>query len=221
MSETKKVAVILCGSGYLDGNEINEAIFTLLALSQENVSYECFAPNENQMHVVNHLTQEATTNQRNMLEEAARITRSKIKDLKELNTKNFAGVIIPGGFGAAKNLSTFALKGSGAEVRGDVANLLNQFYNDKKVIGAMCIAPAVVALSFKNKHFSLTVGETSEAAREIEKLGHKHIAKEVNEINVDKEHKVVTTPAFMYGEAKLADIFQGISSLVKEVKMML
>lgn len=221
MSEIKKVAVILCGSGYLDGSEINEAIFTLLSLSQENVVYECFAPNDKQMHVVNHLKGEATTHERNMLEEAARITRSKIKDLKDLNPKNFAGVLIPGGFGAAKNLSTFALKGSNAEVRSDVANLLNQFYNDKKVIGAMCIAPAVVALSFKNKNFVMTLGETSEASAEMEKLGHKHVAKEVTEIAVDKEHRIVTTPAFMYGEAKLSDIFTGISSLVKEVKMML
>lgn len=221
MSETKKVAVILCGSGYLDGNEINEAVITLLSLSQENVVYECFAPNENQMHVVNHFNQQATTNQRNMLEEAARITRSKIKDLKELNSKNFAGVIIPGGFGAAKNLSTFALKGSGAEVRKDVAEVLHQFHNDHKVIGAICIAPAVVALSFKNKNFSMTVGESSEAAIEIEKLGHKHIAKEVTEIVVDNTHKIVTTPAYMYGEAKLADVYKGISALVKEVKMML
>lgn len=221
MSEIKKVAVILCGSGYLDGNEINEAIFTLLSLSQENVVYECFAPNEKQMHVVNHLTGKEMTHDRNMLEEAARITRSKIKDLKDLNSKNFAGVIIPGGFGAAKNLSTFALKGSKAEVRSDVASLLNQFHNEKKVIGAMCIAPAVVALSFKNKNLTMTLGENSEASAEMEKLGHKHIAKEVTEIVVDKEHRIVTTPAFMYGEAKLSDVFTGISSLVKEVKMML
>lgn len=221
MSEIKKVAVILCGSGYLDGNEINEAIFTLLSLSQENVVYECFAPNDKQMHVVNHLTGKEMTHARNMLEEAARITRSKIKDLRDLNSKNFAGVIIPGGFGAAKNLSTFALNGSKAEVRSDVASLLNQFYNEKKVIGAMCIAPAVVALSFKNKNFTMTLGENSEASAEMEKLGHKHIAKEVTEIVVDKEHRIVTTPAFMYGEAKLSDVFTGISSLVKEVKMML
>lgn len=213
----KKIAVILCGSGFKDGSEIREAVGTLWALSQEKVSIQCFAPDAPQFDVVNTLTGEASKETRNMLVESARIARGQIKSLSELNTRDFQGIVMPGGFGAAKNLCTFAMKGSQGTVRPDIEEILKKFHSEHKPIGAICIAPAIVAMTFRKGNFDLTVGEKGEASQEIEKLGHHHVVKKANECLVDEKHKIVTTPAYMYDEAPLHDIFVGIQKLVKEV----
>lgn len=217
MNENKSIAVVLCGSGYLDGSEIREAVLTLLALSTEKVTVECFAPDAFQNDVVNHLTGQNENSQRNMLTEAARIARGDIKSLSDLKVENHSSIIIPGGFGAAKNLCDFAIKGSSGSVRKDLSALLNEFYDQKKPIGAICIAPAVVALAFKNKNFKLTLGQSCEASQEIEKLGHTHVEKKTSEVLVDLENKIITTPAYMYDDGELSEIFMGITTLVKEV----
>lgn len=214
---SKKIAVVLCGSGYLDGSEIRESVSVLLALSQQGAAYQCFAPDDFQTDVVNSLTQEASSEKRNMLIESARIARSDVKPLSELQANDFDGIIIPGGFGVAKSLCSFAFKGSMADVRSDIKKVLESFHGAKKPIGAVCIAPALVALSFKHAGFTLTLGAHSEASDELEKLGHKHEVCEANAIVVDKMNKVVSTPAYMYDHASLKDIFCGIESLVKQV----
>jgi enhancing lycopene biosynthesis protein 2 len=217
MNQKMKVAVVLCGSGFKDGSEIRESVLTLLSLSQNNIAFQCYAPNEIQADVVNCLTGEASNEQRNMLVEAARIARGEVKTLSTLNPKDFDGLIIPGGFGAAKNLCTFAFKGSGGEVREDLTEIIHGFYQAKKPIGAICIAPTILALALKGKKLSLTVGEAGEAAQEIEKLGHKHTVKKASEALVDQENKIVTTPAYMYDSAELSEIFKGIGELVTEM----
>lgn len=214
----KKVAVILCGSGYKDGSEIRESVGVLWALSSQGAAVQCFAPDADQADVVNTLTgQTAPGEKRNMLVESARIARADVKPLTALNEKDFNALILPGGFGAAKNLCTFAFKGSGGAVRPDVEKALRDFQSAGKKIGAVCIAPAIVALTFRDRALTLTVGEDGEAAAEITKLGHIHQVCPPSQCVTDATNKIVTTPAYMYDDAPLADIFQGISALVAEV----
>lgn len=208
---------MLCGSGFKDGSEIRESVGVLWALSRHDVSVSCFALDAPQYDVVNCLTGETVDEKRNQLVEAARIARGKIQKLEELNPDHFDAIILPGGFGAAKNLCDFALKGSSGTAHPLVQEKLQKFASASKPIGAVCIAPAVVALSFKNKGLELTVGNASEASSEIEKLGHRHVVTAANDCCVDKKYKVVTTPAYMYDEAPLCDIFEGIRKLVDEV----
>lgn len=218
MSSSKKIAVVLCGSGYKDGSEIRESVSVLLALSQQGASFHCFAPDEDQWDVVNCFTGNSIEGEkRNMLVEAARIARGDVRPLTELKARDYDGIVLPGGFGAAKNLCSFAFKGSSGAVREDLWIILDEFRQAKRPIGAVCIAPAILALAFKGEGLELTVGEAGEAARELQKLGQVHKVCPADACVVDRKHKVVTTPAYMYDEASLADIFKGISALVQEV----
>lgn len=216
--EMKKVAVILCGSGYRDGSEIRESVATLWALSQAKAHFQCFAPEGNQHDVVNCLTGETLKHEtRNMLVEAARIARGDVKPLGELRSEDYDALVIPGGFGAAKNLCNFAFKGAHGTVLPQLETMIKAFYAQKKPIGAICIAPAILALALKNQRLKLTVGEPGETAQEIERLGQHHQATQVTECCVDSEHKVVTTGAYMFGQAALHDVFSGIQKCVQEV----
>ncbi|MFT6984804.1 MAG: enhancing lycopene biosynthesis protein 2 [Psychromonas sp.] len=214
----KYVAVILAGSGFLDGSEIRESVLTLLALDSEGAKYKIFAPNKDQHHVIDHLKgEEVTGATRNVLEESARIARGEIEDLAQLNASDFDALIIPGGFGVAKNLCSFAFDGSTASVDQQVAAKLQEFKKANKPIGAICIAPALVALSFGDQKPLLTIGTDQGTAAELEKLGAKHQICATSECVVDVTHKIVTTPAYMDGSARIADVYAGISKLVKNV----
>lgn len=214
----KKFAVVLTGCGHRDGSEIREAVGTLWALSKNHVEAQCFAPDADQADVVNGLTGEpAGGERRNQLVEAARIARGKIRPLSHLNAHEFNGLILPGGFGAAKNLCTFAAAGAAGTVLPDLQRVLEAMQAARKPIGAICIAPAIVGLAFKGRGFELTVGEGGEASQELEKLGHRHVVCRADECHVDRDHRVVTTPAYMYDHAPLHEIFAGIEKLVHEV----
>jgi len=213
----KKIAVILSGCGYLDGSEIREAVGVLWALSShEDVQVECYAP-DMKLTVVNHLTHKETGETRNVLEESARIARGKVQSLEKLNPNDFAAIVMPGGFGAAKNLCDFAEKGAGGKVLPELAAILRVFYDQQKPIGAACIAPAVLGLTFRDIPAELTVGAESDASAELEKLGHRHVETKPNEIHIDQKHHFITTPAYMYDDALLFEIFEGIQKMVDEV----
>lgn len=218
---TKKIAVVLCGSGYLDGSEIRESVATLWALSEQAaktpLQVQCFAPDAEQHDVMNCLTGQAMPEKRNMLVEAARIARGAVLPVSELLAAEYDAVVLPGGYGAAKNLCTFAFKGSQGSVRPELQKILTSFHAAKKPIGAICISPALVALAFRGQGFELTVGAAGEAAGEIEKLGHRHVVCAANGCHVDSVNRVVTTPAYMYDDAPLHEIFEGIRKLVGEV----
>ncbi len=213
----KKVAVVLCGSGFKDGSEIRESVLSLLAVDEAGASFDCFAPDDWQYDVVNCATGEAMNEKRNLLVEAARIARGNIRPLTELHAKNFDAILFPGGFGVAKNLCTFALKGSVGSVRSDVGAVINDFYQTKKPIGAVCIAPALIALALKGKNLNLTLGAEGEAAGEVKKLGHRHTVSLPHEAVIDQENKIATTPAYMYDEAHLKDMRIGISKVVQAI----
>jgi enhancing lycopene biosynthesis protein 2 len=217
MAMRKRIAVVLCGSGFKDGSEIRESVGVLWALSQHPVDVQCYAPDAPQKDVINCLTGQPMNETRNQLVEAARIARGKIKALSELNPSEFDAIILPGGFGAAKNLCDFASKGIQGSVISELKEKLQAFHATNKPIGAVCIAPAIVALAFSQKNFNLTVGASGEAAQSIEKLGHKHITTSARECCIDEKNKIFTTPAYMYDDANLSDIFEGIRKLVSEV----
>lgn len=209
----KKIAVVLCGSGYLDGSEVRESVGVLWSLSDLNTEVQCFAPDANQHHVMNTLKQEEATNEtRNMLVESARIARSDVKPLTELNINEFDGLAIPGGFGVAKNLCTFAFEGSGASIDESMKSLVTAFHQAKKPILAVCIAPALVGLALQGTKLELTLGAAGEASAELEKLGHTHCEHAAHEFHHDKANKIISTPAYMYDSASLKDIFTGIRS---------
>lgn len=215
------MAVILSGCGYLDGVEIRESVLALLALDSEGIEYDIFAPDIEQCHVINHLTKTTCeAESRNVLQEASRIARRKISALSELRPEQFDGLVLPGGFGAAKNLSTFAFNGSAGETNSEIELILKKFYATKKPIGAICISPALLSLTFGNIKPKLTIGNHTETSEEIEKTGSIHLSCGVNECIVDTENLFITTPAYMEENTNLMDIFQGITKLVKAMQQL-
>ena len=211
----KKVAVILSGCGVFDGAEIHESVLTLWALEQEQAEYQCFAPNIEQTHVINHLTGEQMDESRNVLIESARIARGHVKDLAEAQADDFDALIIPGGFGAAKNLCDFAFKGADCEVNQDVADFCKSMAQQKKPVGFICIAPAMTPLIY-GQGVKATIGNDSETATAIEQMGGCHIDCPVGDFIVDEDNKVVSTPAYMLA-GNISEAASGITRLVKKV----
>ncbi len=214
----KTVGVVLSGCGFLDGAEIYESVLTLLYLDRAGIRYQCLAPDVPQMHVVNHATQKPTSESRNVLVEAARIARGKIEPLNDKWVDKLDAVIFPGGYGAAKNYCDFAVKGTDCALDPIVESFMTKVVAAGKPIGLICISPVVFARAFqgKNLHAKLTVGAPSGAADAVEKFGSTHVACPVTEHVVDREHKVVTTPAYMY-DARISEVAQGIEKLVRDV----
>ena len=145
-----KVAVILSGCGFMDGSEIHESVLTLLALAMKNHEVYCFSPDTEQKKVVNHLTGEEAPESRNVLVESARIARGKILPLKDLDVSQFDALMLPGGFGAALNLSDFAERQENCSVDPDLKRVILQAHKEKKPIGATCITPAAIAKIFQD-----------------------------------------------------------------------
>ncbi len=220
MAKTPQIAVLLSGCGHLDGAEIREAVLTLLALDQHGAKAHCIAPDAAQHHVVNHLKGQEASGTRNILEESARIARGEILDLAQAKVSDYDALIMPGGYGVAKNHCSFAFKGAAADVRPDVAAFLGGFFDAKKPVGAICIAPALVALTLAKggKGATLTIGNDSGTASALESLGSRHEThNSAREIAVDESLKLVTTPAYMFGDARISDVFTGIDRLVAEI----
>jgi len=213
---SKKVAVILAGSGVYDGSEIHEAVITLLALDRQDAEVQCFAPNMTQSHVVNHLSGEVSEGEsRNVLIEAARIARGNIKDIVELETSNFDALIIPGGFGVAKNLCDFALNGADMTMDDNVLLAAQSFKQASKPIGLMCIAPVMAAAIF-GQGVQCTIGTDKDTAALLNAMGADHMNAEVNHVVVDEDNKLVTTPAYMLAET-ISQAADGIEELVERV----
>lgn len=211
----KKVAVILSGSGVFDGSEIHEAVLTLLSLDRRGARYQCFALDIEQHHVINHVTGEELAETRNVLVEAARIARGDIKPLSELDASQFDAVVLPGGFGAAKNLCDFAFKGSDLTVNKEVTDSIRSFSQSSKPVGLICIAPAMAGKLF-GKGVKATIGNDVETAAAMEQTGVHHLDCPVHSIVVDETHKLVTTPAYMLAQS-ISEAATGIDKLVEKV----
>ncbi|MHC2146244.1 isoprenoid biosynthesis glyoxalase ElbB [Pseudomonas sp. 210_17 TE3656] len=211
----KKVAVILSGCGVFDGAEIHESVITLLRLDQRGAEVQCFAPNIAQMHVLNHLTGEEMPESRNVLVESARIARGNIKDLREADAKEFDALIVPGGFGAAKNLSNFAVEGSGCSVHPDVLALAEAFAEAGKPVGLICISPALAAKIY-GPGVVCTIGNDADTSAAIVKMGGTHEECDVHDIVEDTQRKLVSTPAYMLAQS-ISEAAGGIYKLVDRV----
>lgn len=211
----KKVAVILSGCGVYDGAEIHESVITLLRLDQRGAEVQCFAPNVAQLHVVDHYRGEEMNETRNVLVESARIARGQIKDVRELHVAGFDALILPGGFGVAKNLSDFATNGAGCTVQPDVLAACKAFVDAGKPIGLMCIAPALAAKIF-GAGVVCTIGSDHDTAAAMTQMGAEHHECAVDEIVEDKARKLVTTPAYMLAQS-IAEAASGINKLVDRV----
>ncbi|MBC8377265.1 MAG: isoprenoid biosynthesis glyoxalase ElbB [FCB group bacterium] len=212
----KKIAVVLSGSGFLDGAEIQESVITMLALDRAGVSYQCMAPDMEQMHVVNHFTGDvAQGEQRNVLVEAARIARTQIIDIAEANPSDFDAVIFPGGYGAAKNLSNFAVKGSASEVQADVLQFARSFAATGKPMGFVCISPAMIPHIY-GADAKLTIGSDADTAAAINEMGGIHINCPVDDFVVDEERNLVSTPAYML-DMRISEVATGIEKLVNKI----
>lgn len=215
----KNIAVILSGCGVYDGAEIHESVLTLLAIEQAGAKYRCFAPNINQHHVINHVTGQVMEHeQRNVLVESARISRGDTEDLTEFYIDEFDALIVPGGFGAAKNLSDFAINGEAIAVNEQVLSVCQAFAKAKKPAGYMCIAPVMIPLIY-GKNVTATIGNDTALAESLNNIGLVHQCCEVNDIVVDEERQLVSTPAYMLATS-LVEAASGINKLVEKVLKM-
>ncbi|MFW6751278.1 isoprenoid biosynthesis glyoxalase ElbB [Pseudomonas glycinae] len=212
---SKKVAVILSGCGVYDGAEIYESVITLLRLDQRGAQVQCFAPNIAQLHVINHLTGEEMPESRNVLVESARIARGNVKDLREADVEDFDALIVPGGFGAAKNLSNFAIEGAGCTVQPQVLALAEAFAEAGKPVGLICISPALAAKIY-GPGVTCTIGNDADTAAAMNKMGANHEDCAVTDIIEDKARKLVTTPAYMLAQS-ISEAASGINKLVDRV----
>lgn len=211
----KKVGVVLSGCGVYDGAEIHESVLTLLALAKRGAEAVCFAPDKNQVDVINHLSGEPMSETRNVLIEAARIARGNILPLARANADELDALIVPGGFGAAKNLSTFASQGSECHVDSALQALAQRMHALGKPLGFMCIAPAMLPKIF-DFPLRLTIGTDIDTAEAIEEMGGEHVPCPVDDIVVDEDNKIVTTPAYMVAQ-NIAEAATGIDKLVDRV----
>jgi len=210
----KKIAVVLAGNGVYDGSEIHEATLTLLAIARKGAQYQCFAPNVDQAHVVNHLTGEEMPEKRNVLVEAARIARGDIKPLSEYTAGDFDAIVFPGGFGAAKNLCTFAFDGEDCTVNADVEKAVRETVTAEKPIGALCISPVILAKVLGD--VKVTIGQDEGTLQAIEKMGGVHEKTSHGQIVIDEKYKVVSTPCYML-EASIDQIADGAENVVGKI----
>ncbi len=219
-------AVILSGCGVYDGSEIYETTAALLNISKRGFDYACFAPDVPQMHVINHRTGECAPGEsRSVLTEAARLARGEVKSLKELDHNDFDALVVPGGFGAAKNLCTFATEGADCVVNPDVERVVTAFHEANKPIAMCCIAPVIAAkvlgTNAGGPGCSLTIGNDHDTASAIASMGARNIEKPVTEAIVDEDNLLITAPAYMYGDAKIHEVEQGIADMIERTVALL
>lgn len=211
----KNVGVVLSGCGVYDGAEIHEAVLTLLALDRAGAQAVCFAPDKSQLHVINHLTGDEMPEERNVLVESARIARGNIQPLSQADASQLDALIVPGGFGAAKNLSSFASEGAECWIDKDLAKLTQQMYKANKPIGFMCISPVLLP-KLLDQQVRLTIGNDPDQGEVIDAMGGEPVICPVDDIVVDIENKVVTTPAYMLAKS-IGEAADGIDKLVSRV----
>ena len=216
MNKKKRFAIVLSGCGRADGSEIHEAVSLLLSIDQQGGEYEFFAPDIMQSQVINHLTSEPEKTSRSVLVESARIARGNIKPLSKYSPENFDAIVFPGGVGAVSNLCNCAQAKDDAVVNPDVEKALNESYKKGLVVGAMCIAPVLIAEVLGKHGIEVTIGDSQNVAKKIESFGAKHIATSATEVCVDKKHKIVTTPAYMLANSP-KEVYQGAYEMVKNI----
>ena len=214
MGSRKKFAVILAGCGVFDGAEIHEATLALLAIDRAGVDYQCYAPDVKQAHVVNHLTGKEMAESRNVLTEAARIARGKINPLAQMKADDYDALVLPGGFGVAKNLCTFAFDGADCSVNPDIRRVIKEFAMAGKPIGAMCISPVLLAKVLGE--IKVTIGNDAGTAQAISEMGGLHVDAGYTDVVIDRKKKIVTTPCYML-DASISQIADGAENCIRNL----
>jgi enhancing lycopene biosynthesis protein 2 len=219
----KKIGVLLSGNGVYDGAEIHESVFTLLAVDENKGEAVCIAPNINQHHVVNHLTGDEMNETRNVMVEAARIARGDVHDLAEIGSSDLDALVVPGGFGVAKNLTNWAFNGPDGEINANVKRIINEMVSDNKPVVGLCMGPTVIAKALEDANLNehLTVGSTEEASpfeidtisAGMEKVGAVAEMKTIKEINIDTDNKIITAPCYMM-EGSITDVRNNIKQAI-------
>jgi enhancing lycopene biosynthesis protein 2 len=212
----KKIGVLLSGCGVYDGSEIHESVLTLLAICKNRAQAVCIAPDISMVHTIDHSCGEERKETRNVLVEAARISRGNIVRLSDVNVSDLDALILPGGFGAAKNLCDYAFNGSDCNVHKDVAALITKMADLKKPVGAICIAPVIIAKVLGSRSVEVTIGTDEKTAGHVESFGAKHVKCEATECHFDEKNKVVTVPAYM-NAANIGEVSEGIEKLVQKI----
>ena len=222
----KKIAVLLHGNGVYDGTEIHEAVLSLLAIAENGGEAVCFAPNINQHHVIDHTTGEEMNETRNILVESARIARGEIIDIKDLKVDDVDGLVMPGGFGTAKNLTKWAFDGPAGKINEDVKRVITEFVSSKKPIVGLCMSPTTIAKALEDENYSvdLTVGTIKEGSpyeikaisEGMESLGHSAVMKSIKEISFDVDSNIITAPCYMM-EANILDVRNNIKQAVDKL----
>ncbi|MDF4876503.1 isoprenoid biosynthesis glyoxalase ElbB, partial [Vibrio parahaemolyticus] len=208
-------AVILSGSGVYDGSEIHEAVLALYAIEKAGATWHCFAPNIDQLHVINHLTGDEMDETRNVLIESARIARGNIDDVAKLNVDEYDALLLPGGFGAAKNLTDFAVSGAECSINTHVAQACRAFANAKKPAGYLCISPVIIPMIYE-QGVKGTVGNDEAASIAFNQMDGEHTTCPVEDIVFDEKHLVLSTPAYMFAE-NISQAASGIEKLVSKL----
>lgn len=214
--QRKRVGVVLAGCGYLDGAEITEAVLTLYFLERADLEPRCFAPDRPQMHVVDHLTGQPTGETRNVLVESARIARGKVEPLDRARMDELDALVLPGGFGVAKNLSDFAVRGPEADIDPDLVRLVGEALSRARPLVAICISPAILAAALRKLGIGgarLTIGDDADTAAALAALGARHEACPVDRAIVDERHRIISTPAYMLGPGP-RDVGAGIEQAI-------
>jgi enhancing lycopene biosynthesis protein 2 len=219
----KKIGVLLSGNGVYDGAEIHESVFTLLAVDENKGEAVCIAPNINQHHVVNHLTGDEMNETRNVMVEAARIARGEVHDLAEIGSSDLDALIVPGGFGVAKNLTNWAFNGPDGEINANVKHIINEMVSNNKPVVGLCMGPTVIAKALEDANLNehLTVGSTEEPSpfeidtisAGMEKVGAVAEMKTIKEINIDADNKIITAPCYMM-EGSITDVRNNIKQAI-------
>ena len=226
----KNIGVLLSGCGVYDGAEIQESILTLLAIEEIGASYQCISVNKKQHHVVNHLTGEEMSESRNMLVEAARIARGNVKEITEISPADIDALVIPGGFGSAKNFTTWAFNGPDSEILPEVKLLLVNLINAGIPIVALCVSPIVLAKALEGSgiNLNMTLGTSDEPSpyditafsQGIEKTGVHSEMKSIREILIDEENRVITAPCYMM-EVSISEVNANIRQAMTALKNLL
>jgi enhancing lycopene biosynthesis protein 2 len=221
--------ILLSGSGVYDGAEIQEAVLSMLAVAESGDTYTCIGVNADQFHVINHVTGEPMNESRNMFVEAARIARGNIVPIQDVQPADLDGLIIPGGFGSAKNFTKWAFEGPEGAILPEVKLLLVNLINIGKPIAALCVSPVVLAKALEGSdiHPSLTLGTTAASSpydieafsQGLEKTGATTAYKTVKEIHVDTTNKIITAPCYMM-DATISEVWKNIHQAVSELKKM-
>lgn len=221
---SNKIGVLLSGCGVYDGSEVHESTFALLAIEQHGGEAVCFAPDTEQLHVINHLNGEEIDQKRNVLVESARIARGAIEAASEANPETLDALVIPGGFGTAKNHTQWAIKGPETDINPEVKRLILGMVEQKKPVVGLCMGPTTIAKALEGTttHASLTVGTDQEAspydiggiAQGMEKVGAHARMRSITEIEVDETNRIISAPCYMM-EASILQVHNNVQQAIK------